>query len=521
MPAPEERLDERRVRSVPAVPRVPPHDLQAEAQLLGVMLLDEAAAATGLAGCAPEDFYRVSHAHVAAALAAVVERGEAADSHAVSAELRRAGLLDGLSAGDSQGPAVIVSLMAAAAMRYQVGGLASTVARYARARAMIAKAGSLADAGYSVDLEQGAAVAAEVVEDLGLTDLGASTWAPIDVATVIDNGLESSQPTILLRSDGTALLYPGKVHALNAPPEAAKTLLALHACAERINAGEHVLYVDFEDDAQGILERLAALGVERDAAAERFHYIRPDEPFGGVARAQLLNLVRLYRPTLAILDGVAEAMAMNNWSENDNSDVAAFLTALPRLLEREGCCVVLIDHLVKDAENQGRYARGAGHKLAGLSGSAYKLEVTRAFGRGTTGSVRMVVTKDRPGWVRRGAVGPRVADVEFTSSTTGDTITVKVLAPDTAPASFRPTYLMESVSRCLEGSPDPLSVNAVLATTSGNRSARITALKCLVDEGYVERSTSGQAHLHRSARPFRESEQTPSPVGEQTEMEDF
>jgi len=518
--AEQNRTAERRMRPVSEV-RVPPNDLRAEVELLGAMLLDEHAAAEGLTLCSASDFYGVSGGHVASAIGAVVGRGEVADSHAVTAELRRAGVLDSLSVDGSEGAAVIVTLVARAGMRYQVKSLASTVAKYARARAVIAKAATLADAGYAADLEQGAAVAAEVVEDLGAIDARGSTWSPVDVGAVIDGGLEMTEPTLLLRSDGSGLLYPGKVHAINAPPETAKTFLALYVAFERISAGEHVVYIDFEDDALGILERLMALGVSRDEAASQFHYVRPDEPFSPTARAQLLNLVRLHQPTLAIIDGVAEAMAQNGWNESDNGDVAAFLTALPRLLEREGCSVVLLDHLVKDKEQQGRYARGAGHKLAGLSGAAYKMETLSAFGRGKTGSVRLTLTKDRPGWIRRSAAGQKVAEVEFASSANGDSVVVKVSAPDTTPQKFRPTYLMEHVSRVLEIATAPMSMSQVLESTNGNRDARISAIRCLVDEGYLEVSRAGQAHLHRSERPFRQAAEVPATTIDQPDSGDF
>ncbi len=173
---------------------------------------------------------------------------------------------------------------------------------------------------------------------------------------------------------------------------------------------------------------------------------------------------------------------------------------LPRLLEGHGCAVFLIDHVVKDPEAQGRYARGGGHKLAGVT-VAYKLEAGRPFGRGLVGESKLTLTKDRLGAL--GASCPNRRAGELVVDDTGDRLRVYVRAPETGP--FRPTHLMERISRLLEESPEPLSLQAVRDGIKGKNDAKDVALKLLIQEGYVEPSDGPRgATLHRSLRPFRE-----------------
>lgn len=44
-----------------------------------------------------------------------------------------------------------------------------------------------------------------------------------------------------------ALIYPGRLNALNGEPGGGKTWVALHTCAEAIQNGYHALYIDLED----------------------------------------------------------------------------------------------------------------------------------------------------------------------------------------------------------------------------------------------------------------------------------
>src|SRR5438046_1072681 len=75
--------------------RLPPHDLDAEASLLGAALLSrdsrDAAAETGLTA---DEFYKPAHGHIYQAICDLDGRGDPADPVTVADELKRSGLLD-------------------------------------------------------------------------------------------------------------------------------------------------------------------------------------------------------------------------------------------------------------------------------------------------------------------------------------------------------------------------------------------------------------------------------------------
>ena len=88
---------------------------------------------------------------------------------------------------------------------------------------------------------------------------------------------------------------------------------------------------------------------------------------------------------------------------------------------------------------------------------SYTVEVVSPFGRGREGLAKLFVTKDRPGYVRQFADGGRrVADVRLVSRANGS-VELSLEEPPGGRETFRPTALMERVSRAVEESPGLLS----------------------------------------------------------------
>ncbi|PKT67562.1 DNA primase [Streptomyces populi] len=226
------------------------------------------------------------------------------------------------------------------------------------------------------------------------------TWAPQDLRSVLDGSYKPPQPSVGRRDDGVGLFYPGRMNSVASESEAGKTWFALIACLQEINDGNHVLYVDFEDDAGGVVGRLLCLGGVPDDILERFHYVRPENQMGPVDAVDLAAVLDL-NPTLAIVDGVTEGMSLFGLELKDNTDIAKFGRLLLRPLMNSGAAVVTLDHVVKSSENRGRYSIGGVHKLNGLNGVMYMLENRRPFGIGVTGKSTVRVAKDRPGQIRK------------------------------------------------------------------------------------------------------------------------
>ncbi|QYA94036.1 AAA family ATPase [Streptomyces anulatus] len=226
------------------------------------------------------------------------------------------------------------------------------------------------------------------------------TWAAQDLRSVLNGTYTPPQPSVGRRDDGVGLFYPGRMNSVASESEAGKTWFALIACLQEINDGNHVLYLDFEDDAGGVVGRLLCLGGLPPDILERFHYVRPENQMGPVDAVDL-EAVLQKQPTLAIVDGVTEGMSLFGLELKDNTDIAKFGRMLLRPLMNSGAAVVTLDHVVKSAENRGRYSIGGVHKLNGLNGVMYILENRTPFGIGVTGKSTIRVAKDRPGQIRK------------------------------------------------------------------------------------------------------------------------
>ena len=322
------------------------------------------------------------------------------------------------------------------------------------------------------------------------------TWLPVDLSDVLAGSWQPPRPTVGRRIDGVALFYPAKVHTVAAETEAGKTWFALSAVTDELNAGNHVLYLDFEDDQGGVVGRLLALQVDRDVIAERFQYVRPAGPLGtGLNLDDLIGIVSTTSPTIIVLDGVTEAMVLHGLDPLSNKDTAEFGRILPRRLAAMGPAFLALDHVTKDREGRGRYAIGAVHKLNGLDGAAYLLENRTPFGIGTTGRSTIKVAKDRNGQLRRNGLPSSNGLYWFgdlvLESHGEDFAEVRVEAPTERAEDFRPTHLMGRIVEALE-QHGPLAQRRILAAAKGKRESLIGALDCLILDGYVSEATPHQ-----------------------------
>lgn len=352
----------------------------------------------------------------------------------------------------------------------------------------------------------------------GTTDTDAATpsWQAIDLSPYLDGTHQAPVPEYLPRTDGVALFYPGLVHSLHGESESGKSLVVQAECVRLINIGVPVLYLDYESDPASILERMRSLGATDDALQQCFAYVQPDrEPDAAAAELRaFLDLIAAKPYALAVIDGVSEALSQRGGDTNSNDDITAWHQRLPRrIASRTGAAVALIDHVTKNTDGRGRFALGGQAKMAALTGAAYVVEVSKPLGRGMRGEVVLRVAKDRPGYVRGQAGAFRASDrtqevARVTIDGTGDNLVVTVDPPRPADAhdTFRPTALMERVSRLLEGSPAPMSVRSIREATDGKGSAVDLARRTLVAEGYLVESTGPHGSvLARSVRPYREA----------------
>jgi len=484
--------------------RVPPSNLDAEASLLGAAMISPDALEVLATRTEPGDFYKPGHGHVAAVLRHAFEQGQAVDSVTVGEELTRRGLLESVG-----GPAFVAGLMATAPATSNAARYATIVHDLATLRRLLAAGAEISELGYGSRADDAHDVILRAQALLGgvASQNGSRSYSSLDVADVaalLDGDLTTEEPDFLRRNDGRALLYGGKMHVLQAEPSSGKSWLALLAALEVLAMGGAVVYLDYEDTSVGILGRLLALGADPAAVRHRFRYIQPSGPFGPTERVELSRLCKTLNPDLIVIDGVAEALVRDGYAEDRAAEVVAWVEALPRWLARTGAAVLMLDHVVKNREEQGRWARGSGAKLGAVDGSAYLVKVVVPFSRTRAGRLRLVIAKDRPGGV--GAIGDTAAIVDIEPKADGTRVLMR-LTRDTGEVSandtWKPTVLMRRCADELAKAPDGLSATALKSLVHSDKPKLVTeAISRLIVERYVVEARAGRSKVLRLIRPY-------------------
>lgn len=363
-------------------------------------------------------------------------------------------------------------------------------------------------------------------EDTGTTTTNLPpSWRPIDLTPYLDGTWTPPTPTMLTRTDGHHLIYPGLVHDIHGESESGKSLVAQHLTVEQLAAGGPVLYVDFESDAGQISHRLLAMGATTHQLLTHLTYIRPEaSPYALTETTEWATLLtRTF--TLATFDGVTDALGQFGATTKDNDDIAAWHRMVPRTLSiRTGAAVVLIDHVTKNTDTRGRFAIGGQAKMASIDGASYNVEIVEPLGKGLKGMVTIRVGKDRPGEIRP-ICGPyrasdrsqEAARIEF-DSTTRTRINVTVHGPEGSVTdrddgkAFKPTGIMEKLSKLLQVVGEPMSKRNILRShkADGGKARDQTiydALNRLIEGGWVVESDAYRGHpTFAHERAYRQCE---------------
>jgi hypothetical protein len=260
--------------------------------------------------------------------------------------------------------------------------------------------------------------------------------------------------------------------------------------------GGSVLYLDPEDNAVGIGSRFLSLGGRQEDLLSRFHYVQSPEPhdFAG-----LHAWAAEHKPALVVLDGLAEALAAESKSEDIPGDILQFFRERLRPFTDAGCAVLISDHVVKNTESRGRWARGSGAKLGRYDGAVYEAKLIKPYSPEINGSVRLIVSKDRCGGV--GPVGTAVVDLCFDKDAEGKPDIRFAEPADEIKSQWQPTALMEKISRFLEDN-GPQTKGTLRGL--GNSGYVDNAVTRLIEGGHLTIGRQGAAHLHKIVKPYRE-----------------
>lgn len=346
--------------------------------------------------------------------------------------------------------------------------------------------------------------------DQGEAPTVAPDWRPIDLGPYIRGEKPTTVPTCLERADGHFLLYPGKLHLISGEPEGMKSWLALTATVERLKAGENVVYIDHEKYPDDMAERLGAMGISEQTAREHLMYLRPQSRPTTDSQNALIALAMRVKPTLLVHDGIGMAMAASGLNPHSEEFLPWLQANVKPLQAVTPGPTLLSDHVVKDPEKRGDYAAGSYQKQAQVDVHIGVL-CTAKFGRGRTGKALLKLHKDFPGWLRSIEVSnSMLGTLTMHSDPLSGAVTHELRAPDgeSGPKAFRPTELMEKISRFMEARPDlNPSKNAIEEGVPGKRDTKRLALQVLIDERHVAvKSGPRNAQEHVLIRPYRAAE---------------
>jgi replicative DNA helicase len=258
--------------------RLPPHNLDAEASLLGAVLLSkDAFLAVVETGLTADDFYKPAHQHIYDAARTLVASGEPVDLVTVAEELRRADLLD-LAGGREY----LVDLQIATPMISNAARYARIVQDTAVLRRLIRVASEIAEIGFDEpdDVSKALSTAESKVFEIAERRVVDST-RPInelikdafeDLEKVYEQGnIITGTPTGYTDLDELLSgLQPSTLNVVGARPAMGKTAFALGMATNvAVHAGLPVLLFSLEMGHKELTQRILASEARIDSTKLR------------------------------------------------------------------------------------------------------------------------------------------------------------------------------------------------------------------------------------------------------------
>lgn len=323
------------------------------------------------------------------------------------------------------------------------------------------------------------------------------TWNP---SSLIERAANPPEPPTI-----AGLLYPGKRTLLSGETESLKTWFALILAKAEMEIGCPVAWADVDAMGPGaILSRLRTLGVPDETIHALFVYYEPAQRLVDDALEEVCAEIAERGIRLFVVDAFNPILNLHGLDPGSTPDIETFWREIADPITRAGAAPVLLDHVVKNADARGKYAYGAERKASGAIVHVGFRSTGPALTRGGTGRVELRTHKDRPGYLSRPVIGNLVLVSD------GELITYS-LEPDHSHDgdTFRPTVLMERISRRLEGEFEPVSKAWIEENVKGKAEYKRDALRLLAEEGYVEVARAAVGHAVRSIRPYREADEEP------------
>jgi hypothetical protein len=213
--------------------------------------------------------------------------------------------------------------------------------------------------------------------------------------------------------------------------------------------------------------------------------------------------------TLVIIDAAAGAYDASGLDDNKRADAQKFARTWVDALWKRGITVVLLDHVTKNSETRGKFAIGSERKLGSVD-VHLGLHAVKQLHRGADGLIRVTTHKDRGGHLER----PTAAELDLHSDPETHRITwtfrPAAATAESPDATWKPTALMEKVSRYLELQSDAVSRSQISRDVTGKREYVLSAIDHLIADGHAaETDGPRKARLVVSLTSYRDQ---PAPV---------
>lgn len=364
---------------------------------------------------------------------------------------------------------------------------------------------------YAVALAEQDAFVEAIREDIyrvaeEVADEEHTSWWPVRGAALL-KGSSDPAPDLFEREDGLFLLYRGRVNAFLGEPESAKSWAGQAALVECIQRGGDVLMVDFENNLSPVRDRMLGLGLSEYEFTTHFAYCRPDEILTADSKAYRDLMVTLEDHfDLIMVDGITDGMAMLGLNPLELMDAGKFDRLLLRPMADSGAAVVVIDHVTKSREGRGDWAIGSQHKKAAITGAMYFFEKVHDFGRGMKGMSRVVVGKDKAGYVRQHQTAEHLIAEFWLDGTVEDQVTYSLVAPtDQSQLLQASAHLMELISNYISANKGERKTTILTMCGSTASPAYLAAaFDKLRSQGYITNDL-GDRNCWRTKMAFHEA----------------
>lgn len=248
-------------------------------------------------------------------------------------------------------------------------------------------------------------------------EISRDTWVTRTMDELIGVPYEPRVADRLIMNNGRGLFYSNADNMTSSGSGQLKTWLSAITCLQQIQLGKHVMVIDFEMHMHDWFKRFELLGAT-PTELKLIHYCAPDEAlhdkYMGAERAtkaqqqmhaEIARVGELPNGLAwVVLDGITNAMTLENLKLIDNTDTATFWRLLPRKIwQLTGAGVGSNDHIAKGT-NDNPTPLGSQHKTANTSGASHILKATSYLSSHpkTPGVVVFNCIKDRHGEIGQG-----------------------------------------------------------------------------------------------------------------------